>query len=306
MQNGVLLMSTAALATLFLTGGNTSTLILMYSINVFLTFSLSEAGMVGYWLKNRERTRRWFKEMSLHTIGLLLCLSILAVNIFEKFFEGGWITVALTGGVIFICFQIRKRYRVAMSHLRRLDSILEDIPTLPQDAPPPAMKPKAPTAVLLVSSFGGLGVHTFLSIQRLFPGHFKNFIFVSVNVVDAGNFKGLDELDNAVTETEKSLKRYVDFARGLGLAADSRMSVGTEVLDEAEKIALAIAKEYPQCVFFAGKLVFQKERWYQRFLHNETAQQFQRRIQFAGLFSMVLPIRIFADAGKAAIPVPPP
>ena len=68
---------------------------------------------------------------------------------------------------------------------KRLDSILEDIPTLPLDTPPPPLNPKAPTAVLLVSSFGGLGVHTFLSIQRLFPGHFRNFIFVSVNVVDA-------------------------------------------------------------------------------------------------------------------------
>ena len=74
------------------------------------------------------------------------------------------------------------------------------------------------------------------------------------------------------------------------------------MLDEAETLALEIVREYPHSVFFAGKLVFQKERWYQCFLHNETAQQFQRRIQFAGLFSMVLPIRIFADAGTKAAP----
>jgi amino acid transporter len=305
MQNGVLLMSAAALATLFLTGGNTSTLILMYSINVFLTFSLSQAGMLRYWLKNRGTSRVWVREVAVYVVGLVLCFAILVVNIFEKFFEGGWITVLLTGGVIFLCFAIRKRYRVAMTHLKRLDAILSDIPSLPQTTPPPPLDPKAPTAVLLVSSFGGLGVHTFLSVQRLFPKHFRNFIFVSVNVIDAGNFKGSDEMDNAVTETEKGLRRYVEFAQGLGFAADYRMAVGTEVLDEAETLALAIAKEHPHCVFFAGKLVFQKERWYQRFLHNETAQQFQRRIQFAGLFSMVLPVRIFADAGTTAPPLPP-
>ena len=43
----------------------------------------------------------------------------------------------------------------------------------------------------------------------------------------------------------------------------------------------------------AGLLVFQKERWYQRFLHNETANQIQRRLQFDGLNSMILPVRIF-------------
>src|SRR5579862_1371353 len=48
MQNGVVLIALAALATLYLTHGDTSTLVLMYSINVFLTFSLSEAGMVRY------------------------------------------------------------------------------------------------------------------------------------------------------------------------------------------------------------------------------------------------------------------
>ncbi|HLF14744.1 MAG TPA: amino acid permease, partial [Bacteroidota bacterium] len=264
MQNGVVLISAAALLTLYLTGGNTSALVLMYSINVFLTFSLSMAGMVRFWALNRKKFPDWYRHIAMYIVGLALCFTILIVNIVEKFFEGGWITLVLTGGVVLLCLAIKKRYRIAMSHLSRLDNILSDIPTLPQSAPPPALSPKAPTAVLLVSSFGGLGVHTFLSIQRLFPKHFRNFIFVSVNVVDAGNFKGSAELDNAVAGTKLALRRYVDFAHGLGLAADSRTGVGTEVLDEAETLALEIVKEYPHSVFFAGKLVFQKERWYQR------------------------------------------
>ena len=44
--------------------------------------------------------------------------------------------------------------------------------------------------------------------------------------------------------------------------------------------------------FFAGKRIFQRERWYQRLLHNETAYQLQRRLQFAGLDAMVLPVRV--------------
>jgi len=84
-------------------------------------------------------------------------------------------------------------------------------------------------------------------------------------------------------------------ARGLGLASDFRMAIGIDVLEEAEKLCVDIAKEFPKAVFFANKLIFQDERWYQRVLHNETAYQLQRRLQFAGLYSMVLPGRVFAN-----------
>ena len=128
------------------------------------------AGMIRFWAINRNKFPDWYRHIIIYIIGLGLCFTILVVNIFEKFFEGGWVTLLLTGGVVLLCLAIKKRYRIAMSHLSRLDQILSDIPTLPQSA----LDPKAPTAVLLVSSFGGLGVHTFLSIQRLFPHHFNH------------------------------------------------------------------------------------------------------------------------------------
>jgi hypothetical protein len=65
---------------------------------------------------------------------------------------------------------------------------------------------------------------------------------------------------------------------------------------EAEKLCLAVGKEFPRSIFFAGKLVFEQERWFQRVLHNETAYQLQRRLQFAGLNSMVLPVRVLEPA----------
>ena len=77
------------------------------------------------------------------------------------------------------------------------------------------------------------------------------------------------------------------------------MSVGIEVLEEAERACAKIAKEFPKAMFFANKLIFQEERWFQRLLHNETAYQLQRRLQFAGLHSMVLPVRVFAGSSAA-------
>ena len=110
MQNGVLLMGAASLAVLFYTHGSVSALVVMYSINVFLTFSLSEMGMVRYWIKNREKYPDWSKHIIIHLIGLVLCLSILTVSIFEKFAVGGWVTLVITTLLILLCLRVKRHY----------------------------------------------------------------------------------------------------------------------------------------------------------------------------------------------------
>ncbi len=158
----------------------------------------------------------------------------------------------------------------------------------------------APTAVLLVGNYSGLGVHSLLTIQRLFPDYFKNYIFVSIGVIDSATFKGIEAVEEVRQNTEKSLNEYVRTAHGLGLAADYRMKVGTDAVAGAEEVCVAISKQFPRSIFFAGKLIFQRERWMQRLLHNETAYKLQRSLQFAGLNAMVLPVRVMENHPAAA------
>ena len=153
--------------------------------------------------------------------------------------------------------------------------------------------------MLLVNRYDGLGIHGLLTIQQLFPNHYKNFIFVSVGAVDAAAMKGVEEVERIRERTEQNLQRYVQLARGLGLAADLRMSVGIDVLEEAQTLCSAIAKEFPRAIFFANKLIFEDEHWFQPILHNETAYQIQRKLQFAGLHTMVLPVRVFVEPQPA-------
>jgi hypothetical protein len=107
-------------------------------------------------------------------------------------------------------------------------------------------------------------------------------IFISVGVIDAAAMKGVAEVDRVRERTEGALKQYVDLAHRLGLAAEYRLSVATEALPEAERLALEVSHEFPRKV----------ERFYQRILHNETAYALQRRLQFAGMNAMVLPVRV--------------
>jgi len=292
MSYGVLLIGGASLLALVYTGGNVTHLVVLYSINVFLTFSLSELAMCRFWLRERKKHPDWRKHISVHLVGLTLCVFILTVTVYEKFGEGGWVTLALTGGLIAGCFLIRRHYRKVHDKLRRLDGILTALPA--GVAPPPALSldPAASTAVLLVGGYSGLGIHSLLAVQRLFPGYFKNFVFVSVGVIDSASFVNVEAVDEVRDRTAADLRRYLELATGLGLAADSRMAVGTEAVATAADLCVRIAAEFPQSIFFAGKLIFERERWYQRLLHNETAYQLQRRLQFAGLNAMVLPVRV--------------
>jgi hypothetical protein len=293
MQNGVLLMGGASLATLLWTRGDIVHLVTMYSINVFVTFSLSQVAMLRYWVKTRGGGRG--RGLSIHGVAFALCAAILAGTVYEKGEQGGWVTILVTGLVVALCYVIRAHYRTVQEILQRLDAILDALPPHP-GGPRPVLDPRAPTAILLVGGYGGLGVHQLLTVQRTFPGFFKNFVFVSAGVVDSAAMKGVEEVDRVRLRTEQALQRYVDLAHRLRLAADHRMDVGTEAVTVAEGLCVELAKEFPRSVVFAGKLVFQRERWFQRLLHNETAYALQRRLQFQGMSAMVLPVRVLAGA----------
>ncbi|MDB4951434.1 MAG: amino acid transporter-like protein [Gemmatimonadetes bacterium] len=295
-QDGVLLMGGAALATLFYTRGDITTLVTMYSINVFVTFSLSQAGMIRYWIRERGREGRR-RGLAIHLPAFGLCAGILGGVLYEKLELGGWVTVAVTGALVALCLAVRRHYDRVRDGFRRLDDVMASLPDADAVDPAP-MDPRQPTAVLLVGGYGGLGIHAMLSVQRLFPDHFKSFVFVSIGVIDAAAMKGVDEVDRVRERTEESLRRYVQLAHKLGLKAGWRMEMGTEAVSTAETLCRAIAKEYPRSLFFMGKLIFLKEGWFFRMLHNNTAEQLQRRLQFEGLNTMLLPIRAL-NAGPA-------
>jgi hypothetical protein len=272
----------------------------MYAINVFITFSLSQAAMIRYWWSERRNPpepgskHSWKNQLLVHGIGLLLCATILVVNVAEKFTEGGWVTLAVTAAVVALCFLIRRHYVNVRKSLTSLDVVMQ---ALPRNAtgPAPQIQPNKPTAVLMVGGYGGLGVHSLLAVQRLFPGHFHNFVFVSVGQIDSATFNS-KEVEEVRQRTQQQLDQYVALGARLGIPTAGRMAVGTEAVEELERLAVEVGKEFPRSIFFAGKLVFQKERWFQRLLHNETAYQLQRRLQFAGLDAMVLPVRVLQGA----------
>jgi hypothetical protein len=291
-QNGVLVMGIAAALLMIYTKGSVSFLVVLYSINVFITFTLTQTGMLRFWFTHRKSEPRWLRYVAVHSVGWLLCVFVLVVVTFEKFREGGWLTFLITSSFIAVCLIVHRHYTKVRTEIAGFDAVLTELPAVDLPRGTGTLDAKKPVAVLLVSGYSGLGVHTLLLVQRLFPETFGNYLFLSVGAVDSGAFKGKSQLDALMAETGKSLERYAELARRFGFNAAYESRVATDVVEEAEKMCLEVSKRYPRAVFFLGKLIFKHERLSYRILHNDTAYAIQRRLQFAGLQAVVMPIRM--------------
>jgi hypothetical protein len=273
---------------------------------VFLTFSLSEFGMSRFWIQHRkEHAKEWYRHLPVHLTGLTLCVTILAVTVMEKFGEGGWLTLIITMALVGLCVLVKRHYRLVGLAIRAMD---KDFPAphmvagsveSEQAAPNDAPSPSTPVAILFVGGYGGLGRHAMLTLLRMFPGHFKGVVFVSVAVVDSDVFKGAQEVSGLEVRTREQLQQYERFGQGLGLATASAFAIGTEVAVEAEKLAIGLYKKYPQALAVAGQLVFEEDTLWTRVLHNETAFLVQRRLQHAGVPMVVLPVRLNLERAQA-------
>jgi hypothetical protein len=173
-----------------------------------------------------------------------------------------------------------------------LDESLLNLP-LARPATPAEPTPGGPTAIVLVESYAGLGVHTLLSVQRLFPRRFRNYVFCSAGIVDSAQFKGAEAVQALEAKVRHDLEQFVDLAQRMGMYAEYRMAVGTDLVEELERMCLSLVKEFRQAMVFAGQLVFQRENVFTRSLHHETAFSIQRRLQFAGAQVVILPIRVW-------------
>jgi amino acid transporter len=291
MRNGILLMGIAAIALLFYTGGSVSALVVMYSINVFITFSLSQLGMSRFFIQRRKEDPQWFRHLLVHLVGLVLCVTILAITTYEKFAEGGWMTLVITSVVVGLCYQIKRHYVRVRQGMKDLDETLLDVP-ITSHGEPPTIDRNAPTAIQLVSGYSGFGIHTLFSILSTFPKTYKNVIFVSVAMIDSGSFKGAEEVEALEASVHAGLEKYVAMAHKLGFAADFRTALATDVVESAVDLCKEVAGEFPRSTVFTGQLTFRLEKFYHRLLHNETAFAIQRRLQWDGLTTVILPIRV--------------
>ncbi len=290
-KNGILLMGGAAFAVLLWSRGLVDLLVVLYSINVFLTFTLTLLGLCVYWWQNRASEQRWRLRLTLSVWGLIVTVSILVITLVEKFYEGGWITVLVTSSFIGLCWLVHNHYSEVHQRLRELDDILTKLPASTHEKPP-ATREGDPAAVFFVSSYRGVGIHTLLNAQRLFPGRFQNFVFLSVGEVDTTQMRGDHAIEDLRAHVDEQLKKYVDFCAAHGMAAVGYAAYGTDPVEATVRLAEEVLRRFPGSVFFAGTLVFREENWLTRLLHNHTALAIQRQLHIKGMPLVIMPMQV--------------
>jgi len=282
-------------------GDRSKTWFVIVTLAVFITFVLSQLGMVRHWWSTRTGVKhRWWKLL-INGVGLVLTVFILVSVTVLKFHEGGWITLLVTGSLAGIAVVIKGHYYKTGRLLSKLDNLVEVAESSgsglttgkTQDMKShQGFDPTAKTAVLLVSGFNGRELHTLFSVFRTFEKTFRNFVFVDIGMVDAGNFKGLAEIEHLRAQIKSDLDRFVYFVQRHGYYAEGFYSIGVDVVDEIAQITLRILERFPNPVFFGGQLIFPNDSFLSRWLHNYTVFAVQRRLYSKGIPVVIMPIRV--------------
>ncbi|MBK5554234.1 APC family permease [Pseudomonas sp. TH03] len=292
-QNGVVFVGGCALAVLVLSRGSLALLVVLYSINVFLSLALAKAGLCRYWWQHRhEHNSRWVSRIFIAATGFTVATGILLVTLTEKFFEGGWVTLCLTMIIVAGCAFVRRHYRRVEKLRIRMDTDF----TLPAQAivnvrgmAPPL---DSPTAVILATEHWGAGIHTFLWVQRLFPGRFKHVLFIGIVKVEGDVLGPLDTTPQKRTRLDESMNQLEAFCANSGVSATRQIGYGIDPVAELERLLKDVVSRLPECVCFSSKLILPEGWWFTEWLHNQTPLVLQRRLHLEGIPLVILPIKL--------------
>ena len=121
-SNGILGLSAAAILLIVIFKGDTHNLIPLYAVGVFLSFTLSQAGMVLHHI--REREPHWLRSLMFNALGAVTTLLVLVVIASTKFMDGAWMVVLLIPILVLFFTRIHAHYLAVGREL----SLLEDTP----------------------------------------------------------------------------------------------------------------------------------------------------------------------------------
>ena len=114
-QNGIKLLLVATAGIILICQGNTTVAVNLYAVGVFLAFTLSQAGMVVHWC--RERGVGWLTHALMNGIGSTSTCLVLVVIVISKFGEGAWTVVIAIPFLVLLLAQTRRRYRQVFAEL---------------------------------------------------------------------------------------------------------------------------------------------------------------------------------------------
>jgi amino acid transporter len=281
---GILFMTISSVIIVLLTHAEVDHLVVLYSINVFVTFFLSQVGLSIHCWRN-QRSRLWIPLLAgVITLGILISV------VCFKFLEGGWMTILITTSLVILCLIIRKHYDGIWARMKKLDGVRDIMAKSEMSEKKLEINPDLPTAAVLVSGFNGLSCHVLLNIKRNFPHVYKNFVFINVRTITSHEL-GLGHSDRLEQEAEKEMVHFQQIMAARGTPCEYFVGIGTDPVAELVKLVDRVAEKYHLVTFFAGTITFGNPLL-EKLLHNGTIDSVQSQIASRARPFVFIPTRI--------------
>ena len=244
---GIVLLATLALALLVIFHGSLDALIPLYAVGVFTSFTLSQAGMVAHWRKVREPG--WQRSATLNGIGMIATGIVTLVIASTKFVHGAWLVVLLVPLIISLLYAIHSHY-LRLEHTRFAETSL-----VPDDI-----------EVRFVVPIAGvdLPARQALSYARALAKDNQHVVAVHVT----------DEVEAA----EQLRHDWENWQNGIELVIIESpfRSLGRPLLAYVD----ALQDAYPHDTITVVLPEFVPSRWWEHFLHNQTALRLKAALLF--------------------------
>ncbi|MFD6066515.1 APC family permease [Amycolatopsis lurida] len=253
-SNGILFLSTFALVLIIAFDAEVTKLIQLYIVGVFVSFTISQAGMIRHWnrLLARETDpavrRRMRRSQTVNAIGLTMTGTVLIIVLVTKFLLGAWIAIAAMVAIYILMTAIRKHYDRVAEELREMDR-------------KPTVLPSRNHAIVLISKLHLPTLRALSYAKAVRPDVLEA---VTVNVDDA--------------ETRKLVQDWDDhnFKVPLKVIESPYREITKPVLDYVKRVR----GDNPRNVVTVFIPEYVVGHWWEQVLHNQSALRLKGRLLF--------------------------
>jgi amino acid transporter len=256
-SNGILFLALAAIAFIVAFRAEVTALIHLYIVGVFVSFTLSQIGMVRHWTRLlRTETepavrRRMMRSRMINTLGFIATGSVLIVVVATKFLAGAWIAVVAMGGLFVIMKMIHRHY----------DTVANELEQRAEEQGDDMVLPSRNHAVVLVSKLH-LPTKRALAYARATRPDVLEAITVSV--------------DDAETRELVHKWEHSDISVPLKVIASPYREITRPVLDYVKRVS----NESPRTVVTVFIPEYVVGHWWEQVLHNQSALRLKGRLLF--------------------------
>ncbi len=252
-SNGILFLAIAAMIFVISFGAEVTVLIQLYIVGVFVSFTLSQTGMVRHWTRllrtetDPQSRKRMFQSRIVNSVGLVMTAIVLVVVLITKFTAGAWIAIVLMVAVFVLMKLIHSHYASVQEELDRDDES--------------AVLPSRTHSIVLVS---GLNLATRRAVRYARATRPDMLEAITVNV------------DDRSTRTLVSLWEASEIEIPLKVIASPYREITRPVLDYVRRVR----RESPRDVVTVFIPEYVVGHWWEQTLHNQSALRLKTRLLY--------------------------